>query len=445
MADPNPSQAASPTATTSAWPPLLILPALGSIGLGVLLPAWLFAVALSTTAAVFWCKGQLERLHIQSTDTVVVAFLAGLLLVIGGLGAAAWGTFQAGFHPRTPAEQAPRPKGLRRWLQEHPWWSLGAALLVSDILLLPRSGHWAAFPRGAAITIVATTSWSILTSVWLFSRMAWGALRLGWRLSRRNSAVAALVVMAGVATATGWVVFVNVVDLVSQPEFLQELRREQGGRRAFSSFGGGGRFTAGEAEVPAALFEHEQLGALALAPVHLGDPGLLGDGSDIDLPDSFAACAEQLHPLLRTQATLQAARFVGPSDAEDVVQEILLRVCLRRQPPRDFGSFFIKAVQYRASTWQRRAVRNCPLYAIPEQVCDIRPDEEYLRLETLRAANKALCTLTDSEQEILRLRYFERKEYFEIAAALGISEANARQRVSRSTAKLRAAFQQLCR
>lgn len=442
MTAPNPSQPPSTAVTAPTWPPLLVVPALGVIGLGVLLPAWVLAVALSTGIAFSWCESRLGRLGIRSGETLLVAVLAGLLIVIGGLGAAAWGTLQDSLRTRAPADQAAKPRNLRQWFWDHPWWALGAALLVADILLIPGSGHRAAFPRNAAIAILATTSWSILTAAWLFYRLAWATLRLGWRLSRSSSAVAALVVVAGVATATGWAVLVEIADLITQPEFVEELKRRRADGRGFSSWRGG-LGAPGGAAVPAALFEHEQLGALLRAPVYLGDPG----DSPFDglLPDTFAACAEQLDSRLRMEATWHAARYVGTTDAEDVVQDILVRVCLRRQPPREFRSFFIKAVQNRASTWRSRAARNCPLYAVPEPSCDIREDEEYLRLETLRAANDALCTLTESEQDILRLRYYERKDYAEIAVAMGITQVNARQRVSRAIAKLRAEFQRLCR
>jgi RNA polymerase sigma-70 factor, ECF subfamily len=88
---------------------------------------------------------------------------------------------------------------------------------------------------------------------------------------------------------------------------------------------------------------------------------------------------------------------------------------------------------YRHALVQRRASRRLGLERVGMD------DESYARIEELarsaperEAVRRALLALSVGQQEVLRLRIVEERDYPQIAAALGTSEQTARARVSRA-------------
>jgi RNA polymerase sigma factor (sigma-70 family) len=416
------------------WQTLFVLPALGSLGLGMVLPLWFLAVTASTALSLVMCKEAFKGLAL-SEEQLALAFMLSAGLILSGLGASLWASLRQAFETK---DEARTRGGPIRWLLRNPWWALGLVLLTLGLLLQP--GRSSTFPVGVATVLLSRMSWLILTSAWVLGRLAWGSLRLAWRLARASSFMAGLVVAAGVATALGWFVFIGVIDALVQQQ-LPALERELGGIRR-----GGG--TSSQATVVPALFERGQLGTLLTVPSSSTRFALTSDWdspADIGGPGSFALCAEGLDSQLRRQAEREATRILDATEAQDVVQDVLLRLCLLGRPPALYRGYFIRSVQHRAIEWRRRAARTCGIIEVPEPACELRPDEEYLRAESARAVNKALCALDDDEETLLRWRYFEAWEYPQIASALGTTEVNARQRVSRAIKNLREAFQQRCR
>jgi len=443
MADPAVPNGSPAEGKTSAWQVLLVLPALSSIGLGVLLPLWVLAVALSTALSVHWCEQRLTRLGVHSQELVGMAAIASAVLVLGGLGAACWERFQEAL--RQGPEAGPR-KG---WLVRHPWWTLGLLLVVADFLVPDHSSR----KLLAATVLLAKTSWLILTAVWLAWWAAWASLRLGWRMSRASSFLAGLVVAVGFFTALGWFTFFHVIEEAARSA-PTSFNRTFGTPRSAMGWSLDGRGPGGSASAPAssvpALFERQQHGALGVSTVRFGNSGdeseafyeALGLGGGP--PDGFSDCVLGLGSQLRREATSLARRYVDSFEAQDVVQEVLLRVCLRGRAPSIDPGYFIRSVENRALGWKRRAARVCSIVEAPETGCSLRPDEDYLREEQYRALNKALCTLSEADQEVIRLRYFEMEEYAHIAQRLGGTQVAARQRVSRAMERLRAAYRNKC-
>jgi RNA polymerase sigma factor (sigma-70 family) len=376
-----------------------------------------------------------------------MASLISAVLVLGGLGAATWGRLQDAFRPPGGAEPRGGSKG---WLLRHPWWTLGLGLFVAHGLLWNNPSQ---HPLAAASVLLSEGSWFILTATWLAWRLAWGSLRLGWRMSRASSFLAGLVVAAGLFTATGWFVFFNFIEEMARSagSALNQTVKQPLVGSGWSPSSLGARLPAGTQPAVPALFKREQHGALLLATTRFAT---LGEGDSFegdylhaaaaDPSAVFATCVQGLNPQLRVEATSLASHYVDAVEAQDVVQDVLLRVCLSGRVPASFSSYFIASVKNRALEWRRRTERVCSIVEVPEPRCALQPDEDYLRAETSRAINKALCALSEEEQEVLRLRFYEGEDYADIAQRLSLSEVNARQRVSRALKKFRAAFLAKC-
>jgi RNA polymerase sigma factor (sigma-70 family) len=431
----------------SVWQSLLVLPALGSLGLGVLLPLWLLAATFSTFLSVAWCAERLERLGVHGQESLNVASIISTVLILGGLGAASWVRLQEALRDGAEA----RARGAARgWLLRHPWWTLGLVLVAIDVLLVHEPTRR---PISAATVVLAEGSWLFLTATWLAWRAAWGSLRWGWRLSRASSFLAGLVVAAGLFTASGWFLLIRDAEELARsarPTLRQALEQPRGtGSWDFSSLGT--RFPArAQPSVVPALFERQQHGALLTPSVQFANPGIFGEArSESELlaeepVDGFSDCVLGLDPQLRREATSLAGRYLDSIEAQDVVQDVLLRVCLHGRPPAVARGYFIRSVENRALQWRRRAARVCSLIEAPESGCSLHPEEGYLREEQSRAVNKALCALSEDDQEVLRLRFFEGEEYGALARRLSVTESTARQRVSRALKRLRAALGEKC-
>jgi RNA polymerase sigma factor (sigma-70 family) len=146
------------------------------------------------------------------------------------------------------------------------------------------------------------------------------------------------------------------------------------------------------------------------------------------------------------RASRKAATMVGSADAWDLVHATLLSVCLHSGDRYDFEQFFLRSLHNGAISWLRRPghARTCSIDYEPEPVCDIRPDDEYMRSETQRAVRKALCALGNDDQQVLYLRYFDDLGEEQIAHRLGIGYAAARKRLQRARERLQVEFLQRC-
>ena len=128
-----------------------------------------------------------------------------------------------------------------------------------------------------------------------------------------------------------------------------------------------------------------------------------------------------------------ARRLTGPADAEDLLQEALLRAL--RAYPRLRHADHLRAWLYRITTTtamdhHRRRAREVLTDDPPAAAAE--PDHYDDAFEELIAG------LPDTAQAALRLRFVDDLDYAGVARALGISPEAARQRVSTAIRALRA-------
>lgn len=132
-----------------------------------------------------------------------------------------------------------------------------------------------------------------------------------------------------------------------------------------------------------------------------------------------------------------ARRLCGPDDAEDVLQDALLRA-LRAYPRLRHGDH-LRAWLYRVTTTaaydllaRRRRRPESPSAELPERAADAAdPAELDDAFETL------IDGLPPSARATLRLRFVEDLDYAAIAARLDCTPEAARQRVSAAVRTLR--------
>ncbi|KYF86773.1 hypothetical protein BE17_41885 [Sorangium cellulosum] len=136
------------------------------------------------------------------------------------------------------------------------------------------------------------------------------------------------------------------------------------------------------------------------------------------------------------------ARVLGPgADAEDVTQEVFVRVFSRVSGLRDpdaLGSF-VFSVTVRLLKWElrRRRVRRILQLAdtaeLPEQA--VEPADSEAR-EALGRLYAILDTLSADDRTAFVLRHMEGMSLPEIAEATGVSLATVKRRLSRATERV---------
>ena len=153
------------------------------------------------------------------------------------------------------------------------------------------------------------------------------------------------------------------------------------------------------------------------------------------ITDEFIKEAERIRPSL----LLTAQRYLEAEDAEDVVQDALLRLwnmCDELTPPM----VSLARVVVRNLCLDKLR-REKPLLRLDTHETEDPPDEEvgqWERIERLMTLIEALPTM---QQTILRLRHVEGMEYSEIARITGSSEEAVRKALSRARLAIREKYQ----
>jgi RNA polymerase sigma-70 factor (sigma-E family) len=131
--------------------------------------------------------------------------------------------------------------------------------------------------------------------------------------------------------------------------------------------------------------------------------------------------------------------LVGPADAEDLVQGVLLRMYQRwpKIEQRDPVGYARRAVANAATDrWRRHRFREVLVEMVPDGAAashgpaDTNADRDSLF--------RALAGLTPRERAVIVLRYFEDLREDQIAADLGIALGTVKSTYSRALGKLRA-------
>jgi RNA polymerase sigma factor (sigma-70 family) len=163
------------------------------------------------------------------------------------------------------------------------------------------------------------------------------------------------------------------------------------------------------------------------------DPELLGRYVREGCEQSFASLVEAHEGMV----VGTALRRTGDAElARDVAQQVF--ALLARKAAWLVGRDSIAGWLHRAACnvgarARRGEARARALHAEALQHAAAASRSDYARWEPL---DEALAALAEKERTALLLRYFEDRSYEEVAARLGLSEAAARQRVSRGLRKL---------
>lgn len=152
------------------------------------------------------------------------------------------------------------------------------------------------------------------------------------------------------------------------------------------------------------------------------------------------------------EAVYNYVRFqvAEPDAAEDVVADTFLRALRaagRFDGSRGAARSWLLAIARNLVLDHRRRVRvrqYVPLGTMGDLVEDApSPEERLLRKEEVGRLLDALAELGDHDREIVSLRYGSGLDGREVAAMLGISEANVRTRLWRALKRLKAALGEL--
>lgn len=135
----------------------------------------------------------------------------------------------------------------------------------------------------------------------------------------------------------------------------------------------------------------------------------------------------------------------NPAETDDLVQDVFLDAYRRLSSLRDphkFRGWLTQLAANRACSWgRRRQVEKAALPQVARPGSALGAPDPAVRGEEQARVREALATLPADAQAVVTLRYFEGLSAPQIADALGINPAAARQRLSRA---LRALHKALC-
>jgi RNA polymerase sigma-70 factor (ECF subfamily) len=147
-----------------------------------------------------------------------------------------------------------------------------------------------------------------------------------------------------------------------------------------------------------------------------------------------------------------AARYVGDTDAEDVVQQALVNasLALRREPERDIEPRpWLYKVTTNAAIDHRRALAARPLGDRVHEEPDFEamgapeaedPHEVVTGRETVRSVVSRIQALAPNQRRAATARFLEGRSHDEIAGELGVSKGAARELIHRARRNLRQAI-----
>jgi RNA polymerase sigma-70 factor (ECF subfamily) len=153
---------------------------------------------------------------------------------------------------------------------------------------------------------------------------------------------------------------------------------------------------------------------------------------------------ERLYQAFRPRLVAIATAYVGEAVAEELAQDVLLRIWEQRDswaPQHGIAVYLYAAVRNRALKQVRRqgvAGRLELVVASPGDdiagmgAAEPRPDERVERDDLLERIDVALARLPELGRTAFTLRWIHQLAYEEIAAIMEISEAAVRKQVSRT-------------
>lgn len=129
---------------------------------------------------------------------------------------------------------------------------------------------------------------------------------------------------------------------------------------------------------------------------------------------------------VRDTAVASANRIVGPTDAEDVVQEAYERALKSLKPGKEVRNpraWFLKIVYNKALKWIQRSRQ---AEEVAETISNITPDREVESRRLEQAIQEGISKLPDKKRHVLVKYVFRGHSHQKIAASMGITEGNSR-------------------
>lgn len=331
-----------------------------------------------------------------------------------------------------------------------PWMWLGAFLFLAGPLL--EADLWPGWFRGTAA--VLRGAWGVGLVCVVIGVAGAAMARTAWTEAVASSASLRLVLVAGVAMPIAFVgygllgygtgrVAAALPDRPNQPDVLPAAPRPL-------------------ALAPRSTFEDEDEDeddeSLDDGPSDGGDePATLGAFGLPRAPrtsDLAGAanddCFQQFAPDGAARRAVEAAAVRAcPPDvaASDVVHVMALAICAaEKERPDDLPSYASSSATHHCLDQRRRQARwaSCPLEDVPLPSCRRSPEEQYLSAEEAEMVRSVLCRLSEEDQRIIRMRYFEELDGAELAKKLGVAPAAARKRLERAMTRLRKEFTSHC-
>jgi RNA polymerase sigma-70 factor (ECF subfamily) len=157
--------------------------------------------------------------------------------------------------------------------------------------------------------------------------------------------------------------------------------------------------------------------------------------------DNAAATSDWDWSGLRSRCFREAARLLPRADAEEAVQEALVRAWLRRDACRSPDAplpWVLEITRNEARRLMGREARRGhrelvdPLAEHPD-----RDHDDFAGATTRMSVEHALGRLGDRDQRMLRLRYAEDLSQGEVARRLGVPEGTVKVRLHRARRRLR--------
>ena len=137
-----------------------------------------------------------------------------------------------------------------------------------------------------------------------------------------------------------------------------------------------------------------------------------------------------------------------PEDAEDVVQETMMKVWNRRQQWDQIESMeaFCLTIcrnlsldKTRKMTGNEQSLEDAELDA-PDHSHFSNPEEQAIQLDRLRLVRQIINSLPEKQRSVMQLRDFEGKSYKEIAAIMNISEEQVKVNIFRARQTVKQRF-----
>jgi RNA polymerase sigma-70 factor (ECF subfamily) len=158
-------------------------------------------------------------------------------------------------------------------------------------------------------------------------------------------------------------------------------------------------------------------------------------------PNNGAAASGWDWSGLRARCFREAARVLPRADAEEAVQEALVRAWLRRdacRSPEQPLPWLLEITRNEARRLHGREARRGHRELMePRPLEAHREDDEYAGAAVRLTLEQALLTLGDGDRRMLRLRYAEDLSQIEVARRLGLPETTVKVRLHRARRRLR--------